>query len=263
MIAQKYIYSIDSSLVICYNRAIRNKKGDFMKEKTKKVSYISVPMKLIRNNTKDNGLNVKAKYLYIILKKLSTNSKVTISYQKLLEELQWTNKKTLKKYLEILKQNNYIDYNFQSIYYYKPLEIKVIQHRPYIMLDRELVNNALYIQIDQDELSPKRKRSNLVYRENGIVYLYFLEANYNAEWGYACPNRKELLNVLTLNNSELTQINEYYHKRLICEFKRGKMITNQEDKTLIMRTRNRYIVNKKDENGNKRYKKHKKDNYFF
>ena len=79
------------------------------------------------NNTTDNGLNVKAKYLYIVLKKSSAWNKVNISYEKLMEELQWTNKKTLKKYLTILKNNNYIDYEFESIFYYKPLKIKLKQ----------------------------------------------------------------------------------------------------------------------------------------
>lgn len=226
-------------------------------------SYISVPMKLIKSNTKLDGLNVKAKYLYIILKKVSVYDNVSISYKKLLQELQWTNKRTLKKYLDILKQNEYIKYNFETMSHYIPLEIKISKHTPYIMLDRELVNVALTIVVDQSEIKEEYQRKNLVYRENGIVYLYFLEANYNAEWGYACPSRNEMRKILTLNNTELTQLNQYYHKRFICEFKQGKMITNQEDKTLIMRARNRYIVNIKDKNGSSRYKKHKKDNYFF
>jgi len=99
------------------------------------ISYIAIPQNLIY----DNNLNTKAKYLYIILKKHAVSDKVNIGYDKLMDSLVWSDKRTLKRYLEILRQYNYIDYEFDRIGKLHSLEMKIEFNKPFIQIDRELV----------------------------------------------------------------------------------------------------------------------------
>lgn len=221
-----------------------------------KTSYISIPNELINNS----DINIKAKYLYIILKKHSTKHKTKVStlikYDKLNKSLMWNDKRKLKRYLSILKELNYIKYDFKEINNYIPLEIEFINHKQFIMIARDIVDKTLLINIDNSN----SKRGDMYYIEKGIVYLYFLEGYYNEYWGYACPSRRELSNIIKTNNSDTTKIIKYYHNNYICEYCQGKVI-GEKDKP--MRARNRYIPNNIDINGNKRYMRHKKESYFF
>jgi len=210
-----------------------------------KTSYISVPQRLIYDKSK--GMCTKAKYLYIILKKHSANNIVKIKYSNLMESLKWTDNRTLKRYLIVLNNFGYIEYKIDStrIYSDNVLELKIVNIKPFILLAREVVEKGL--KYDKESYS----------REKGIIYLYLMEDKYNEEWGYACPNRKEISDIIGLNNGSVTDIIKYYHDKFLCEHYRGWK--NEETGDMI---RSRYLVNNISKDGNSRYKKHKRKEYF-
>jgi hypothetical protein len=221
--------------------------------KTKSTSYIAIPQKLIY----DDNLNTKAKYLYIILKKHSVSDNVNIGYLKLMESLKWTDKRGFKRYLKALKDNNYIEYEFEKVGNSHPLKIKLNFSKPFVQIDRELVDKGLKcITADKDGVIYKNNA------EKGIIYLYTIEDRYRKDWGYSCPSREDICKILKLNNGRLTKIIKYYHDTYICEYQQGKIIDNS-DKEITRRTRNRYQPNIKDKYGNRRYSNHKPKNYFF
>ena len=255
-------------------------KGDVANSK---VSYIAIPEKLIcnRQNGKEKDkkeINTKAKYLYIILKMVSHNDKVNIYYNNLIKKLGWTDKRTLQKYLKILKDNKYIDYAFDRIVGNSKIEISLKFKKPFIQIDRELLERGIERGIERRE-NTNKEESNLTQAqvENGIILLYYLENKYNSNWGYACPNREEILNVIGINNGGLSKIINYYHSKYICEFCQGEIISNlskerelqtkeninKNQKNSKMRLKNRYIVNNMTTNKERRYKIHKNKEYFF
>jgi len=227
-----------------------------MTEVKNKTSYISIPQKLIHDKNKE--VNVKAKYLYITLKKHSVKDKVNIRYNTLMNSLQWTDKRILKKYLDILKNNRYINYEFDVIHKYISIEIIIVGIKPFIMMARDIVEQALSINVETVECKP---RSKLFWREKSILYLYLMEDKFNNEWGYSCPNRKEIESILSSNNIDTKKIIDYCHENMICEYNQGIIVNADSGK--VQRSRNRYLPNNKDKDGKLRYQYHKSIEYFF
>ena len=208
---------------------------------SKKNGFISVPTELIL----DTEIPYKAKYLYIILKKHSFDDDLIIKYEKLMSLLKWKDKKSFKKYLLILKVNGYISYEFKKIIELIPLEIKIEFKKPFIKLDRDIINKAL-------DLS---NGENIYNHEKGLLLLYYLEYNFNEGWGYSCPSFEEINNILKMDTKRIKEIIWLYHINYICEYTKGYMIGN-------LKIRNRYVVNNTiydsfNDKYKKRYKNHK------
>jgi len=227
-------------------------------------SYISIPNKLIY----DTKINTKAKYLYIILKKHAINNKVNINYENIMNNLEWSDKRTFKKYLEILKDNNYISYDFTRIVYYLPLKIELIFSKPFVMIARSIVEKILILNISKSykttDSKSTHKRTDSFFKEKGLIYLFFIEHLFNIQLGYSFPSRKELTDILKITNKELSHIIKQYHKNHLCEYCQGEILEGSESSaTGIRRTRNRYLPNNILSNGKYRYYNHKPKDYFF
>ncbi len=230
-----------------------------------KISYIQMPNNLIL----DTNLNTKAKYLYLVLK-ISSTDNISIIYTKtLLKKLQWSDTKTLKKYLTQLKHQGYIQYDFNKLPKHKPMEIKLLPKGYYTELDREIIHKTIeickavkIIRYTKDNNNNNIKKEVLAdLKEDAIILLYLYEMYYNENFscGYACPSYEHIYKTLKIRQQNITAINKTLHDNYICKCISGTY--HQDDDGNIRQHNNRYIPNKiVTEDGKTRYKRHKVKN---
>jgi hypothetical protein len=72
---------------------------------------VNVPISIINNK----AIKTFETYLYVCLKQLAINDELNVYTKQLLDILQWKDRKTLKKYLKLLRDKGYISFNFDNL----------------------------------------------------------------------------------------------------------------------------------------------------
>jgi len=209
-----------------------------------KINYVSIPQSLILSQE----IHFKSKYLYIMLKKNSYNSKIKITTKTMMNKLRWKDNRTFKKYLiELLKNNYVLNITKDEINKLSPTSILTLNLQiptVYIMIDSLLIDKVLLI-------------DKHTY-EKGLIYLYINENFYNSDWGYSCLGYEYFDKLLKMSRKKIKDLIWLYHDNYICEYYRMSCII-VDDNTI--RPKNRYIVNNYN-NNRRRYVKHKQPIYF-
>lgn len=204
-------------------------------------------------------LNNKDKYVYLKLKQKSSKGKSSITVSNLKRSCGISDNRTILKCLSKLKQYEFIKYNdFDTI---PKSNIDIFIHD----------SSESFVKVD-NEIFEKIESIFKPNQHNAIILYYYLEKEYNASYGYACPSRDEIASVTKLNNMNVSEITKIMHNNFICEFQQGDKVVNDVSEFGYTRTRNRYIPNtikySKDgvndnPNNERRYKRHKSKKFFF
>lgn len=236
----------------------------------KEVKKIQVPYSLIDNTIKKQHAPYQALYLYVILKSVCKNNHVNIYVEKLKSEdyLDWKSTKTLKKYLDYLKDNKYIIFDFETMPKHKPLQIDIIpikeipkkdnRENHFVQISVEYIKNIItkckcikieYINKKTGEII--NKTYNL--KEMALKLFYYYRKMYNDEYRYACPSYKQTYEATGISREYINILNNFFSDNGLVEVQQGKWYSpnketecenetdNKEEKSNPRRERNRYI----------------------
>jgi len=201
------------------------------------VKLIQVPFELIINKQKYKS---EVMYLYIHLKMVCKNENVNIYAKKLLKNLNWSNNRRLKKYLFILKQNDYLSYDFENIPIHNTLNITLRK------IDNK-VKKELYVTVDTDTINKIKNCTNNINIDNKVLNLqeqalrlfYYYEKCYNYKEGKAYPSFANISNDIGIRPEYITILNNIFEQNKIVKIKKGKYYT--DDDGFAKRERNNYI----------------------
>jgi hypothetical protein len=165
-------------------------------------------------------------YLYITLRQIcnyKTNI-ININAKTLLEKLNWSDNRTLKKYLQKLKDEKYIEYDFNSIAKYKPIEIKMIEIKSnFILVSQDVIQRTTEA-TQQVKIKEKSNSKEIIkerdIRERAIRLIYFFKYFSTMEDskrnGYICPSYDQI--------KDNTGIDKNYIRVITKSLKKAKLI---------------------------------------
>ncbi len=214
---------------------------------------ITLPYDIISNDReKDELLKDKIKtmdfYTYFVLRKEINKPNhswvISLTTEKLKEITGYNDNETLKKKLKLLKDNKFIDYDFENFPLgNKEFIIKVIpftkndvkrlgwgKQKQFEILDMELITKAVSL------------FDSIIMKAKAIRLLYYLKKHYNNTFdsmgikGYAAKAYSEISKDCCMQKQELNEISKVLHENYICEKIKGELVNNKYPK-------NRYIVN--------------------
>lgn len=201
---------------------------------SKKESYIHVPFEILCND----NINNNAFYLYVILKTSCSNNKVKISTRKLLQNLYWNDKRTLKKYLNELKILGFIMFDFNDFPKDGILNIDIFKvTKPFVRIKRSTILKI--IEVTQNTLiKQKKEKTYKDLKEHSLrLYLFYLK-NFNKNCGYAFVSYEEIFNITKMSDKYIKSINNTLRKNQILEIKIGDRYVNKNGNNV--RERNHY-----------------------
>lgn len=217
--------------------------------------FTSIPTTLLMSE----DLNNKDKYVYLKLKQNSSKGKSVTTISKIKKYSDVSDNRTILKSLSKLKEFGFINYPDFDVIPRTSIAIEIFD------------SDESFIKID-NEIFEKIELLFKPNQHNAIILYYYLEKEYNINYGYACPSRDEISSVTKLNNGKVSEITKIMHDNFICEFQQGDKIENDVNEFGYTRMRNRYIPNtikySKDgvtnnQNNERRYKRHKNKQFFF
>jgi hypothetical protein len=179
---------------------------------------------------------------------------------KLKEYLDWKSTKTLKKYIEFLKENNFITYNSDSLPKNKPLELDIIPLKDIIKIDNK---KTLFTQINKDIIKTviELAKSVLVYKKDKVTkketkeyqdlkemalkLFYFYNKMYNTDAKYAFPSYLEINLMTGISKSYIAILNKFFSKNKIVDIDIGEYYLKEieESEPKPVRERNKYKPN--------------------
>jgi hypothetical protein len=218
-----------------------------MVDKENKIKRIQVPNKYINNKK----FHFNAFYLYVILKMVCVDNHVHIYSKKLLDKLGWT-KYNLKKYLDILKQEKLITYDFDSLPYNKPLEIEILP-----IVQRAKTKEDYFTQVDTRTIEKiitygkevryyiKGEKEIKDEKEKALKLFYVYEMFYNDNYGKSFISYQGIYEATGYNNACIKSINNMFHRKDIVNVMLGDWYEqeNEEDELISLRERNNYVPN--------------------
>lgn len=195
-----------------------------------KIKRIQVPNKYIDNKEFNNN----SFYLYVMLKLICVDNNVKIYKDKLLNHLQWTHYQ-LKKYLKDLKKHKLINYDFDELPKFKPIEIKIkpIKHHSksnkdyFTQVDINTINkivtlcNIIKIKTNKEKSLEKRN-----VREKALRLFYLYEMYYNESYGYAFISYEKIKSAMDINNTYINKINKKFNDNCLVEVDIGSWSKN-------------------------------------
>lgn len=213
-----------------------------MADVNKKVKRIQVPVDMIKQPKQYHEL-----YLFVALKMACVNNKVNIYSKKLLELLQWKDRKTLKKYLESLKSQGYINYEFKDFPIHSPLQIDIVNSKKqFTQVDTDTINS---IKWQMSQCKVKRKNKDNKYetiiedlKEMAMKLFYYYETYYNADYGYAFPSYKLINQETGISTNYIKILNKNFNRYELVQVDIGDKYQEEDDEgnTKTKRERNKY-----------------------
>lgn len=179
----------------------------------KQIKKIQVPYNLIAEKSTPHN----ATYLYVNLRMICVNNHVKIYIEKLKEYLHWQDTRTIKKYLEWLKKNKYIEYNFKSIPKHIPIELDIIPTKKYFV--QVSINTIKKIILTTQEIELDNTKKDL--KEMAVKLYYYYTKLYNIKIGKACPTYEEIYKDTGISSKYIRAINKVLKKNKILKIKEG------------------------------------------
>lgn len=220
--------------------------------KTEKVKRIQIQNKYINN--KDFHFN--SFYLLIILKMVCVNNHVNIYSTTLLPKLNWT-RKTLKKYLDILRSENLIIYTWNSLPIHNPIELDIVpvKHNSknaddyYTQVDIDTINriieNTQAVKYkEKNRTSSKLETIERDEKEKSVKLFYLYEMFYNVNLGKAFISYTNIQDATKFSNTSIKKINSIFNRKGLVNIDIGEWFElNDKDGNYIkkIRGRNNYI----------------------
>lgn len=162
----------------------------------------------------------KAFALYVLLKEKAFNkNQVRIRPEKITSTLGWDDNRTLKKHLEVLYQNHIVDSHIDKVFYYKPIEMKLIElhGEAFTQLDIytiEKIRNATREVLVEEKDGSTNKVNLYAF---GIRYFYYLEKNYNKHYNRAFPSYSKISKDLGFGRSYISTLNDIFMRNNLVE----------------------------------------------
>lgn len=151
----------------------------------------------------------------MILKTLTKESIVRAYSSTILEKAKWNDRRTLKRYLYNLKQNNLITYDFTTLPINKALVINILSipdedHFTQIDIDtiQKIINFCSNIEIKNKD----NKLISIDLKEMGIRLFYLYESYYNDNIGYAFPTYEQINHDTGISNIYIQILNDIFNK---------------------------------------------------
>lgn len=206
----------------------------------KKMQYIQIPNNLVC--TKD--ISHYAVFLYVVLVINSYNRQVNTKISNLLELTGWKTTKTLKKYLNELKELKYINYDFVDLPKNSNAIINITKQsygkdNYFIGIEKECLLKIIDI-ADEIQIKRDKKKKQIDLKEQAIRLFSYYCIKYNKDIGFAYVSYS-IINLETgIRYSNIKSINTILHKNNILQVIIGdRYITEDESKNV--RERNHYI----------------------
>lgn len=210
---------------------------------SKKIQYIQIPNNLIC--TKE--ISHYAVFLYIVLVINSYNKTTNIKINKLLDITNWKTTKTLKKYLNELKQYNYINYDFNNLPKNDNIQIKIIKqsygkNNYFVAIERECLIKIMEI-TSKVYLKRNKKKQEYDLKEQAIRLFSYYCIKYKKEVGFAYVAYSIIKLETGIRDANIKAINSILHKNNILEVTIGGRYinTNDNNNNTNIRERNHYI----------------------
>jgi hypothetical protein len=209
----------------------------------KKVKKIQVPYDLLENRE----IPHHAVYLYIILKMVCKDNHVKIYGANLRSEkyLNWKTTKTLKKYLQILKEKKYLTCDFEVLPKRNPIELdipKLNKDQYYVQVDVEAIYKVKEV---AQSVHIKKKRNDVVEvitedcKEMAVRLYYFYTKMFNAEIGKAFPSYEDIKKKLGINGTYIKAINNLLKENNLLRISEGKWYEQEDEDGFTIRRRER------------------------
>lgn len=196
-----------------------------------KISKIGIPKNLLLG--KENKPHEV--YLYTILKLFASNNLVSINVSTLMKKLKWKDHRTLKRYLFILKTKKFINFDFETLPKFQPMQIRLTKIKIYTSVSRDTLNKLIDLDCIVQNNNKKINLKESILR----LYIYYIE-KYNEEYKYAFPSYAGISEEIGLRNENIKAINSYLMQNYFLYVQiGGKIYLNEEDHSV--RERNKYI----------------------
>lgn len=220
-------------------------------EETKKIYSVQVPNILIFTPKHYNEL-----YLYVILKSINGNKPIDRYSHELLELLQWKDIRTLKKYLLNLKNEGYINYNFDDLPQTSKLHIEKTDIKKFkklnkngklsyftqvnIKLIHKIIDSTIECKIKQYSKKNKKSATKILdLKERSLTLFYYYKSWYNPKMGYSCQAYKQIHKDTGISYEYIKIINKILHKNQLVKVILGDKTKNIDGYN--KRERNKYI----------------------
>jgi hypothetical protein len=213
---------------------------------------IQIPTHIIRNPL----ISHHAIYLYTILKPMiNTNTLIITAYTTtILDKAKWNDRRTLKKYLQELKQKELISYDFTNFPINKPLQIEILpipSGEHFTQVDTDTIQRIIDVCSNisvQDKNNPS-KHNSIDLKEMAIRLFYLYESYYNYNFNYAFPSYLQINQDTNISNIYIKILNQTFDKNKLVIVNYGERINNER------KINNTYIpicnrVKPKEENSN-------------
>jgi len=162
-------------------------------------------------------------YLYITLKEMMDyrTYRVDAYSANILKNANWSDRRTLKKYLSELKQIELITYEFVNFPINKPLLITI----------NPIPDDAQFTQVD--ELTIKKINdvtwdhlimTNIDMKEMAIRLFYLYESYYNSYYEIAFPSFRVINSDTRISNIYIKLLNELFNKNKLVIVKYGSQV---------------------------------------
>lgn len=180
------------------------------------IKRIQIPTHIIRNSL----ISSNAIYLYIILKTMTSSLKVVAYSSTILERTLWTDRRTLKKYLQELKHNSLISYDFDKFPINKPLLLNITP------IEKE----EHFTQVDVDTIQKIISATNDVLvnnkpqdlKETAIRLFYLYESYYNTNYDIAYPSYTVINKETRIKHQTIKILNDVFHANGIVKVNYGE-----------------------------------------
>lgn len=203
------------------------------------VKRIQVSNNMLTNKT----IKHEAIYLYIILKSICKNNQVNIYAAKLLKILNWKDIRTLRKYLLILYELQYIDIRYDKMPKHKSLEFNLINNpkKNYVQVDIDTIGKIISVS-QAVPLHIKEDTVILNLQEMAVRLFYIYEMYYNVHQGKAFPEYKDITNNTGISSKHITALNKVFEENKIVKIKHGDWyeIEDLGESVLRRKGRNEY-----------------------
>lgn len=181
----------------------------------------------------------EAIYLLIHIKNKASNNHVRIYSSKLINELNWKDTRTLKKYLNILYDIGEIDTQYKTLPKHKPLEFNINPiGKHFTQVDIDTINKIKEL-CQETPLIVKGKETILNLQEMSLRLFYLYEKYYNKQKGKAYPEYKQIVQDTGMSSKHIKVINDWLELNGILEIEHGEYYVNEDEET--RKGRNQYI----------------------
>lgn len=190
----------------------------------------------------------KAFLLLVKLKqKAYEGTKVKIWTEVLAHELNWTDKRQIKKYLNVLYDFGLIDTKIERMNYFRPLEFKILDvpKRNYTQINTNIINQVIECtnktMIKEKGKIIERDMSHMAVR---LLYYYtMLVVNTNTNKVY--PTHDEIYQYTKINKRYIPFINKNLEENGIIKIKHGRYygkLIVEHDIVVTVKERNEYVL---------------------